>query len=295
MLLCGHDRREAAPIEAQLNNVHRNGDHSPIPEDRRRSIAELLLANGSVSVAQIQARFGVSAMTARRDLQELERRGVVRRTHGGAVLPILAAHEDSFERRMKVEVANKQLLARAAVEMLNPYETVFLDSSTTSHFVARQIVVAGLAATVLTNSLPIMTLLAHDAGPNLEVIGIGGALRVLTRSFVGAGATRTVTEHYADRMFLSVKGVVDGDTLTDADALEADVKRTMIAHARDTVLLIDGSKLEVRGFSAIASLSQIACVLATKILPEQAAMLERSGPDVRVVRHEEAVSDARSS
>ena len=97
---------------------------------------------------------------------------------------------------------------------------------------------------MLTNSLPIMTLLASDAGPNVELIGIGGTLRALTRSFVGAGATRTVNEHYADRLFLSVKGVVDGDTLTDADSLEADVKRTMIAHARDAVLLIDGSKLE---------------------------------------------------
>jgi DeoR/GlpR family transcriptional regulator of sugar metabolism len=148
---------------------------------------------------------------------------------------------------------------------------------------------------VLTNSLPIMTLIAGEAGPNVELIGVGGSLRGLTRSFVGAGATRTVMEYYADRLFLSAKGVVDSDTITDADSLEADVKRTMIAHARDTVLLIDGSKLETRGLSAIAPLSQITVVLATDITPERASLLERAGTSVRIVRDVEVVSGAAAT
>jgi DeoR/GlpR family transcriptional regulator of sugar metabolism len=263
-----------------------------IPEDRRRSIADLLLATGAVTVSQVETRFGVSAMTARRDLGELERRGLARRTHGGAVLPNAAGHEDSFDRRMNVAAAPKRLLARAAVELMNPHETVFLDSSTTSYFVAREIVAIGIAATVLTNSLPIMSLLAGDAGPNVELIGVGGTLRTLTRSFVGAGATRTVNEHYADRLFLSVKGVVDGDTLTDADSLEADVKRSMIAHAREAVLLIDGSKLTERGLVAIAPLSQITIALAADISADQAAALGRSGTTVRIVRAGEAAPAA---
>jgi DeoR/GlpR family transcriptional regulator of sugar metabolism len=274
---------------------HTNHDvveSAPIPEDRRRSIADMLLATGAVSVAQVESRFSVSAMTARRDLHELERRGLARRTHGGAVLPTLAAHEDSFDRRIKVDTDTKQLLANAAVELLSPHETVFLDSSTTSHFVARRIVEAGIAATILTNSLPIMTLLSAEGGPNLELIGVGGTLRALTRSFVGAAAARTVTEHYADRLFLSVKGIVGGDTLTDADPLEADVKRKMIAHARDRVLLIDGSKLEVRGLSAIAPLSDITTVFATYITADQAAMLERSGTSVRIVGSGAAIAGA---
>jgi len=259
-----------------------------IPEDRRRSIADLLLATGAVTVSQVETRFGVSAMTARRDLGELERRGLARRTHGGAVLPNAAGHEDSFDRRLNVATAPKRMLARAAVELLNPHDTVFLDSSTTTYFVAREIIASGVAATVLTNSLPIMTLLASDAGPNIELIGVGGTLRTLTRSFVGAGATRTVNEHYADRLFLSVKGVVDGDTLTDADSLEADVKRSMIAHARESVLLIDGSKLTERGLIAIAPLSQIAIALATDISADQATALGRAGTTVRVIRPEAA-------
>lgn len=293
-----HERSSTATTTQAITTINADRPHivreapepAAIPEDRRRSIADLLMATGAVSVSQVESRFGVSAMTARRDLHELERRGLARRTHGGAVLPTLAAHEDSFDRRMKVDADAKQLLAAAAMSLLSPHETVFLDSSSTTHFVARNIVEAGLAATVLTNSLPIMTMLASEGGPNVELIGVGGTLRALTRSFVGAGATRTVTEHYADRLFLSVKGVVDGDTLTDADSLEADIKRTMIAHARDSVLLIDGTKLDVRGLSAIAPLSAITTVLATGITADQATMLERSGTTVRIIRSGDHVS-----
>jgi len=183
----------------------------------------------------------------------------------------------------KLATDGKELLAAAAVGMLSPHETVFLDSSTTSYFVAREIISAGVAVTVLTNSLPVMNLLASEAGPNVELIGVGGTLRALTRSFVGAAATRTVNEHYGDRLFLSAKGIVDSDTLTDADSLEADVKRTMIAHARDAVLLIDGSKLNVRGLVAIAPLAQITVVLASGISAEQATALERAGTTVERV------------
>ena len=79
-----------------------------LAETRRREIAEALRTTGAISVAEVEARFGVSAMTARRDLDELERRGVLRRTHGGAVLPATSAHEDSFARRLKVSADAKR-------------------------------------------------------------------------------------------------------------------------------------------------------------------------------------------
>ena len=95
------------------------------------------------------------------------------------------------------------------------------------------------------------------------MIGIGGTLRRLTRSFVGPFAVRTVQGHFADRLFLSVKGVAANGMLTDADPLEAELKRTMIEQAGESVLLIDQSKLSVRGLSVIAPLSEVATTLAT--------------------------------
>jgi DeoR/GlpR family transcriptional regulator of sugar metabolism len=254
-----------------------------LAETRRREIAEQLRASGAVTVAEVEARFGVSPMTARRDLAELERRGLVRRTHGGAVLPTISAHEDSFARRLKSGEDEKRALAQAAVDSLGARETVFLDSSTTSYFVAQRMVEAGLAATVLTNSLPIMELVFNEGGPGLELIGMGGSLRRLTRSFVGPFAVRTVQGHFADRLFLSVKGLAENGMLTDADPLEAEVKRTMIEQAGTATLLIDRSKLSVRGLSVIAPVTELTSVLTHGVEPVEAEALRGGGVDVRMV------------
>ena len=109
----------------------------------------------------------------------------------------------------------------------------------------------GLAATVLTNSLPVMELIFSEGGPDVELIGIGGTLRRLTRSFVGPFAVRTVQGHFADRLFLSVKGLTETGTMTDADSLEAEVKRAMIPQAGESTLLVDHTKLLARGLSVV--------------------------------------------
>src|SRR4051812_16491109 len=121
--------REEIPI------ARRRSDEGPgvLAEARRREIAERLRANGAVTVAEVEERFGVSPMTARRDLAELERRGVVRRTHGGAVLPTISAHEDSFARRLEVDADDKVRLAIVAVDLLTPRGAVLLDSSTRTY------------------------------------------------------------------------------------------------------------------------------------------------------------------
>lgn len=250
-----------------------------LAETRRREIAETLRAAGAITVAEVESRFGVSAMTARRDLDDLERRGVVRRTHGGAVLPTASAHEDSFARRLLADTHAKQRLAELATASLSPGETVFLDSSTTSYFVARRMAGSGLAATVLTNSLPIMELVFEE-GHSLELINVGGSLRRLTRSFVGPAAVRTIGTYFADRLFLSVKGITEAGGLTDADPLEAEVKRAMIAQAGESTVLVDASKFGVRALSVIASISEVSRVVTYGLTEVQTGTLRSAGAAV---------------
>src|SRR3954470_17871465 len=117
----------SSPQEARAIARRRSEDGPGVlAETRRREIAERMRTTGAVTVAEVEERFGVSPMTARRDLAELERRGVVRRTHGGAVLPSISAHEDSFARRLEVDAEEKVHLAEAAVNLLTPRETIFL-------------------------------------------------------------------------------------------------------------------------------------------------------------------------
>jgi DeoR/GlpR family transcriptional regulator of sugar metabolism len=261
--------------------MHSGGAPVLLAESRRRAIAELVREAGAVSVAEVESRFGVSSMTARRDLQELERQGLLRRTHGGAVLPDVSAHEDSFAQRVETASDAKLALAASAADLVAAGETIFLDSSSTTFYLARRIVESGLAVTILTNSLPVMDLVAAQASPQVDVIGIGGALRRLTRSFVGPAAVHAVRSHFADRLFFSIKGLAEDGTMTDADALEAEVKRAMISRAESSVLLLDGSKLSVRGLNAIAELRDINGVIAHGVAPAQMGVLKTAGVLVR--------------
>ena len=96
------------------------------------------------------------------------------------------------------------------------------------------------------------------------MIGIGGTLRRLTRSFVGPFAVRTVQGHFADRLFLAVKGMAENGMLTDADPLEAEVKRTMIEQAGESTLLVDHTKLPARGLSVVGSVVELSNVLVAR-------------------------------
>jgi DeoR/GlpR family transcriptional regulator of sugar metabolism len=238
---------------------------APLPEERRIRILDRLNERGTVSVAELETEFNISAMTARRDLDALEQDGKVRRTHGGAVLPTLAADEDSFEKRLTRARPAKEKLAIAAADLVSPGASIFLDSSTTAFFVAKRLVEVGLPLTVLTNSVATMDLLASADRPGVQLVGLGGSLRRLTRSYVGPLTVHATTAHVADITFLSVKGVTTMGKLTDPDPLEAEVKRAMVQHCRRAVLMIDGSKLDHSGVCVVADLSQVSMVLTADI------------------------------
>jgi DeoR/GlpR family transcriptional regulator of sugar metabolism len=254
-----------------------------LADARRAAIVERLRVTGSVTVAELEEQFGVSSMTARRDLDGLERRGLVRRTHGGAVLPAFSAHEDSFASRLEVAAEAKQALAHAAAAGVREGESLFIDSSTTGYHVARALLDRGVSATVITNSLPVMELVAAHPSAAVDLVGVGGMLRGLTRSFVGPFAVHTVLGHIADRLFFSVKGVTPDGALTDPDALEAEVKRAMVAHSEQPVLLLDESKLATHGRSVLGRLADVATVLAHGVDDEMVKTLRGAGAQVEVV------------
>jgi len=260
-----------------------------LAEARRFAIAELLRSAGAVSVTEVERRFGVSPMTARRDLMALEKQGVARRTHGGAVLPSMSAKEDSFAKRVNLAAEAKGRLADAAVAMIAPEETIVLDSSSTTYFLAQRIVDHALSVTIITNSLPIMDLIASVESPPINLVAVGGTLRRLTGSFVGPYAVDTVRGHFADRMFMSVKGLTPNGIMTDADELEAELKRTMLAQSQESVLLVDGSKLSARGQNAIASVNELNCVLAEGLGAGELEALRATGVTVRSVDEQPAV------
>jgi DeoR/GlpR family transcriptional regulator of sugar metabolism len=263
---------------------HNGSRGSFVPAQRRELIAARLRAAGSVSVAALESEFGISAMTARRDLQALEREGRARRTHGGAVAPGLVSQEDSFESRLSQSQASKERLGEAARDLVEDGEAVFVDSSTTAYFAVRTLLAAGLRVTVLTNSVPVMDFVARTELPRTELIGLAGSLRKSTRSFVGPATIEAIARHFADKALFSVNGVSPGGILTEADPLEAEVKRQMLARSRRAILLLDGSKFDRAGLSVIAEIKTVAKVLVADATPARVEQLTSAGVEIEAVR-----------
>lgn len=259
-------------------------DRLRLAEGRREAILELLQAQRAVTVAELEERFGISPMTARRDLAELERQGSARRTHGGAVLPSTSSHEDSFSARMATATAAKRALAVAAAATVEDGEALFLDSSTTAYHLAEVLIRDDRPVTVVTNSLPIIDLVSSNGRETIELIAAGGQLRRISRSFVGPVAVEALKRHWTDRAFLSVKGIAPDGTLTDADPLEAEVKRAMIAQAGQATLLVDGGKLDRRGLSVIGPVSACSDVLVAGLPADSDLLSAIDVPGVAVRR-----------
>ena len=252
-----------------------------LPEKRRELIAERLRAVGSVQVATLEQEFGISSMTARRDLRLLEQAGRAERIHGGAVAPGPARREDPFRTRLGQAAAAKERLGAIAVELVADGETVFVDGSTTAYLAVRRLLATGRRMTVITNSVPVMDLVASSDVPNTTLIGITGTLRKATRSFVGPNALEAIRGHFADKLIFSVQGL-DGAAIYDADPLERDVKRAMMSQARQTVLLIDGSKLDGGGAHSLGNISELSIAVLDGPPPKAVRDFETSGVTVRV-------------
>lgn len=251
-----------------------------VPAERRRLIVELLREQGSVSVATLEQRFGISPMTARRDLALLDESGYARRTHGGAILPELAGHEDSFQSRIDRDVQAKTRLAGAVAGALKPNETVFIDSSSSSYYVVREIIDLGVPVTLLTNSLPVMTLVGSAENPQIVLIGVGGSFRKLTQSFVGSETVRMIERYFVDRIVFSVKGIEPEGYLTDPDPLEAEVKRAMIGRARSVLLLAQGQKFNERGLNVVVPAEQVDVAYLTEAPSDGLHVLREAGVEV---------------
>ena len=232
------------------------GSPPVVPEERRRLIVAMLAERGSVTVSPSSARSRLIDDRPARSCDPRER-GPAAPDARRRVLPELAGHEDSFRSRLEQETEQKRRIGRAIALSTEPNETLFIDSSTTSYAAVEELLEIGVHATLLTNSLPVMSLVAAAESSNLKLVGLGGSFRALTQSFVGAETVRAIEGFYADRAVFSVKGISAEGFLTDPDALETEVKRAMISQAATVVLVATGRKFDGRGLNVIAPANRV--------------------------------------
>jgi DeoR/GlpR family transcriptional regulator of sugar metabolism len=206
---------------------------------RQKRIAEEVMARGTLSAAELANLFDVSLMTIHRDLDELERQGLVRKHRGGVTAQPSGVFESHAAYRLQQRQAEKAAIAALARELVEPGMAIMLDDATTTHALGRQL--AGITPlTVVTNYLETINLLAADRG--IELIALGGDYDPLHNSFLGARCVEAIESLRVDVLFTSVSGLAEGYTFHQEQHIVA-VKRAMLRAAGRRVLLLDSSKL----------------------------------------------------
>ncbi len=222
--------------------------------ERRESILTSLNTQGQVTVGELARRFRVSEETVRRDLEELEKQGLARRVHGGAMTEGKTRLETPYDTRRRTNVASKQLIARLASELVRDGEYIMMDESSTSFYLATQL--KGLKnLTVITNSIEIIGEISHVEG--WTVMCTGGVKRFSAPSFAGHVAESMVSGYHVDKAIISCDSVSREAGFTDRHEDTALIKRAMMRSARQVVLLCDHTKLDRTAFARIGSLNEI--------------------------------------
>jgi DeoR family transcriptional regulator, fructose operon transcriptional repressor len=250
-------------------------------EERQQAILEQLRQRGKVTVEELTRAFRVSPPTIRTDLARLEEQGLLRRTHGGAIVVGNTLYEPPYAERAILRLTEKQAIARVAVGLVHEGETLILDAGTTCQEIAI-LLREFRRLTVVTNSLATAQTLAEN--DNIEVILIGGNVQPHRRATLGALASRFLDPIQCDRAFVAMSGVHSeaGFTVIDFDA--AQVKQKMLSKAREAVVVADSSKIGQIAFACVASLTDADLLITDAgILSEDRVALEDAGLRVLTV------------
>ena len=254
------------------------------PEERQQAIAATVMSQGRASVADLAQAYDVTTETVRRDLAVLDRAGLLRRVHGGAV-PVRALHlvEPSVDERESTRAGHKHAIASAAAEFIpQSGATVLFDAGTTTARVAA-LLPSDRELLIVTNSVPIAARLASLTSVSLQLLG--GQVRGLTQATVGERAVGMLESLRVDIAFIGTNGISVRHGLSTPDPGEAAVKRAMVACANFVVVVADSSKIGREEFVSFAPIDRVdVLVTDSEISPQDRAALTEHGVDVVVAQ-----------
>ncbi|MCL5952045.1 MAG: DeoR/GlpR family DNA-binding transcription regulator [Chloroflexi bacterium] len=215
-----------------------------IPAERHAHILALARQRRAVKVSALSEAFGVSEVTIRRDLENLEEQGLLERTHGGAVLAERMQREPLYVKKDRLYPEIKSAIGKAAAQLVNEGETIFVHSgSTTRQVLAHLPHVTGLRV-ITSNAAAIAEL--TDRGDSIELIVLGGTYRWQSNSLVGSFALATVAQINAKKTFLGVDGISVLHGLTTPIQEEAEIARAMIERTFGSIIVVaDHTKMGV--------------------------------------------------
>lgn len=251
-------------------------------EERQQAMAQLIGQQGRLSVTQLADTFSVTTETVRRDLSSLERIGLVRRVHGGAVpAGSLSVIESGIGERDRANTAAKDAIAVAALSQLPPSGSiVVIDAGSTTARLAG-VLPREMKLTVVTHAVPVAARLAGL--PHVELHLLPGRVRPTTHAAVGSDTVSAVLDLRADVAFVATNGITAEHGLTTPDRDEAATKRAIVRSARRVVVLADSSKIGVETSQRFASLADVDVLITDSgITDTDRRALEKTGLEVVV-------------
>ena len=247
-------------------------------EERRQHVLALIQRDGRVLVSELSERLGISRITIRKDLDYLEAKGLLQRTHGGALAPQGGALLDpSLKEKERHQLEEKRQIAIAAAKLVLEGQCILLDSGSTTTAIARELL-SFSRLTVITNAVNIA---AELAGSDFDVILTGGTLRKNSFSLVGPLAEDVLREMHADILFLGVDGFDSKVGLSTPNVLESRVNRAMVKAASKVVVVCDSTKFSRRSLALIVPPQFIHAVITdSKIGEDDVEALRSAGIEV---------------
>lgn len=233
--------------------------------ERRNAIKKFLVEAGIVSVSELCQYLNVSESTIRRDLDILDKENVLKKIHGGAVIVDDMA-EPLFREREHDQVIEKDEIAKFAVSLISDGETVLLDSSTSTAAMVKYLK-ERKGITVVTNSISISnTLLDY---PDIQVVVTGGYLRHRTGSLIGSNAVESLKGIWVDKAFISCSGICPYGGVTVTNLVTIEVRKQMVASAKQIFILADHTKLEKRCLARFASIKDIDFLITDHLISDK--------------------------
>ncbi|MCL2572403.1 MAG: DeoR/GlpR family DNA-binding transcription regulator [Defluviitaleaceae bacterium] len=241
--------------------------------ERRTQILSTLESEKRVLVPELAKKFSVTEETIRRDLEKLEKEGLLKKTYGGAVQAESLSTELPYLMRVETNKAQKLVIADKIQKLIQPKENIMLDASSTCVHIARKLKNLD-KLTIITNSVEI--LMECSTSENINAISTGGALRGSSLSLVGSSASYVINQLTADKAIISCKGLDFEKGVMESSLEEAEIKRAMADNARELILAVDSSKFNRLSFAKMMELRRVDVVVSDHIPGEWAKFFEEN-------------------
>jgi len=255
-------------------------DETRTTVERRMTILNMLTANAQVYVNELSKTFGVSEVTIRNDLKNLEKKKLLIRARGGAMkLEPVVSYDRWLWEKDKINYQEKQKIGKAAAALIKESDTVIVDSGTTTMEVVKNISPKITNLTIITNALNIANQLVSNQ--NINLIIPGGYLRKNSLSLVGSLAEKSIRNFFVDKVFIGVDGFDPHQGISTPNIDEAHLNQIMIDIAKEVIVVTDSTKFLRKSLAFICSVDRIDTVVTDNgIHDDDKKILEDAGVKV---------------